>query len=87
MAARQTKQHNKEKAVHKVTAAERAAIQKYLARSAAKPSVRCKVSKNRSDAQIRVDHPDELVGNVLVMDALASAGLCKRHCEPTRRRK
>jgi hypothetical protein len=79
MAARQTKQHNKEKqhtqekAVGKVTAAERTAINKYLARRAAKPSVRYKVSKNRSDAQIRVDHPDEVVGQLLVMDALASA--------------
>jgi hypothetical protein len=79
MAARQTKQHTEEKqrteekAVRKVTAAERTAINKYLARSAAKPSVRCKVSKSGSDAQIRVDHPDELIGGALLMDALASA--------------
>ena len=73
MAARQTKQHNKEKAVHKVTAAERAAIQKYLARNAAKPSVRFKVSKNGSDPEIGIDHPDELVGQTLIMEVLASA--------------
>jgi hypothetical protein len=73
MAARQTKQHNKEKAVHKVTAAERAAIQKYLARNAAKPWVRFKVSKNGSDPEIGIDHPDELVGEVLVHGILASA--------------
>jgi hypothetical protein len=73
MAARQTKQHNKEKAVHKVTAAERAAIQKYLARDAAKPSVRFKVSKNGSDPEIGIDHPNEVVGDVLVKGILASA--------------
>ena len=73
MAARQTKQHNKEKAVRKVTAAERAAIQKYLARVAAKPSVRFKVSKNGSDPEIGIDHPDELVGEVLLCGILASA--------------
>ena len=73
MAARQTKQHNKEKAVDKVTAAERAAIQKYLARVAAKPSVRFKVSKNGSDPEIGIEHPDELVGQTLIMEVLASA--------------
>ncbi len=73
MAARQTKQHNKEKAVHKVTAAERAAIQKYLARDAANPSVRFKVSKNGSDPEIGIDHPNEVVGDVLVKGILASA--------------
>jgi hypothetical protein len=78
MTARQTKQHTKEKqhteekAVRILTAAERTAINKCLAKSAAKPSVRYKVSKNGSDAQIRVDHPDEIIGRLLVMDALAS---------------
>ena len=73
MPARETKQHNKEKAVRKLMAAERAAIQKYLARDAAKPSVRFKVSKNGSDPEIGTDHPDELVGQVLVSGILASA--------------
>jgi len=73
MAARQTKQHNKEKAVHKVTAAEGATIQKHLARVAAKPSVRFKVSKNTSDPKIGIDHPNELVGEMLVSGILASA--------------
>jgi CRISPR/Cas system endoribonuclease Cas6 (RAMP superfamily) len=70
MAARQTKQHNIEKAIEKalreVTAAERTAICKYLARRAADRSVRFKVSKNGSDAQIELDHQ-------LVMEAFASA--------------
>jgi len=65
MAARQTKQqnieHNIEKALREVTAAERTAIGKYLAGRAAKLSVRFKVSKNGSDAQIGLDHPNKLV--------------------------
>jgi hypothetical protein len=76
MAARKTKQHdkeNKEKAVHEVTAAERTAVDKYFARQEAKPRVRFKVSKNGGDPQIEFDHPDKLVGQALVMEALASA--------------
>ena len=64
-----------EKAVHKITAAECAALQKHLARhkAKAKPSVRFKVSKNGSIPQIEFDHPDKLVGGALLMDALATA--------------
>jgi hypothetical protein len=72
MSARETKQHTEEKAVHKMTAAERTAIEKYLARCEATPSIRYKVSKNGSDLQIRLDHPDEAIGQALMMDALAS---------------
>src|SRR5262249_40870193 len=74
MAARETKKHKtEEKPVHKVTAAERAALEKYLARDKAKPSVRFKVSKNGSVPQIEFDHPDKLIGSALLMDALATA--------------
>jgi hypothetical protein len=73
MPERETKQRNKEKAVHKVTAAERTAVDKHFARREAKPSVRLKVSKNASDPQIRFDHPDAQIGQALVMEALASA--------------
>ena len=62
-----------EKAVHKITAAECAAVKKYLARHKPKPSVRFKVSKNGSIPQIEFDHPDKLVGGALLMDALATA--------------
>src|SRR6516164_625658 len=62
-----------EKAVHKITAAECAAVKRYLARGKAKPSVRFKVSKNGSVPQIEFDHPDKLVGGALLMDALATA--------------
>jgi hypothetical protein len=73
MPARETKQHNKEKAAYKVTAPERTVVDKHLARREAKPSVRLKVSKNGSDPRIRFDHPDEQIGKALVMEALASA--------------
>jgi len=68
MSARETKkQHTEEKAVHKVKAAERTAMEKYLARLEAKPSARFRVSKDGSNWQIGFDHPDQLVGRALVM--------------------
>ena len=73
MPPKETKQHTEEKAVYKVTAAELTVLQKYLARLEAKPSVRLKVTRNGCDPQIGFDHPDELIGHALVMDALASA--------------
>ncbi len=73
MATRPTKQPSKEKAVRKVTAAERGALGKHIARLEAKLSVRLKVSKNGSVQQISVGHPDELIGRPLLMEALASA--------------
>jgi hypothetical protein len=76
MLERETKQHNKgnkEKAVYEVTAAERTTVEKHFARRAAKPSVRLKVSKNGSDPRIGFDHPNERIGQALVMEALASA--------------
>src|SRR3954469_12587605 len=73
MATRPTKQHKNEKAVHKVTAAERSALQKHIARREAKSSVRLKVSKNGSDWHISLDHPDELIGRALLEEAFASA--------------
>jgi hypothetical protein len=73
MKKRKTKQHTEEKAVHKVTAAERTAIEKYRARTAAKQPIRYKVFNNGSDVQIRLDHPDALVGRAVLMDALGSA--------------
>jgi len=74
MPGRETKQHNKEeKTVHKVTPAERIAVNKHLARREAKSQVRLKISKNRSDPQIELDHPDKRVGQALIMDVFASA--------------
>jgi hypothetical protein len=82
MPGRETKQPNNEKAVHpnkeravphKVTPAERTAIEKHIARLAAKPRVRFKLSKKEGDPQISIDHPDKFIGEALLMDALASA--------------
>jgi hypothetical protein len=76
MAASKTNQHNKEnkeKSVYKPTAAERTAVEKYFARNQAKPSVRVKFSRNERVTQLEFDHPDQLVGLALVMDALATA--------------
>jgi hypothetical protein len=74
MSARETKkQRTEEKAVHEMTATERVAMEKYFARCEATPSIRYKVSKNGSDLHIRLDHPNEVIGQALVMDALASA--------------
>jgi hypothetical protein len=74
MAAKKTKKpHTEEKAVHRVTAAEVTAIKKYLARLEAKPSGRFRVSKDGTNLRIGFDHPNQLVGRALVMDAIASA--------------
>jgi len=68
------REHNKEeKAVYKATPAELTALKKYLARFRAKPSARFRASKDGGNWQIGFDHPDQLVGRALVMDALASA--------------
>jgi hypothetical protein len=56
-----------------VTPAERTAVDKHFARREAKPQIRLKISKNGSDPQIELDHPDKTVGWALVMEALASA--------------
>ena len=55
MAAKEKKQHTNDKAVPQMTAAERTAIEKYLAKSTARPRVRFKVSKNGSDEQLELD--------------------------------
>jgi len=56
MAAREMKKQDTEgKAVHEMTAAERAAIERHFARCEATPSIRCKVSRNGSDLQIELD--------------------------------
>jgi hypothetical protein len=73
MPGREKKQHNKENAVHEVTPAERTAVDRHFARREAKPQVRLKLSKNGSDPHIEFDHPDQKIGQALVMEALASA--------------
>jgi hypothetical protein len=64
-------QHS-EKAVRKVTAAEGEAMRKYLARLEEKPSVRFTVASDGSHWRVRLDHPDERMGECLLADALGS---------------
>ena len=73
MALRKTKQSETEKELRQLTAAERKAVGKYLARSEAKPAVKFKVSNNATDVQIELDHPDKRIAHVLLMDAFGSA--------------
>jgi hypothetical protein len=68
---RETKQNAEE--VRQLTAAERSAVSKYLARSEAKPSVRFKVSNDAGGTKIEPDHANEAIGHVLFMNALGSA--------------
>jgi hypothetical protein len=99
MAPRKRKQNADEKALPEVTAAERAAVEKYrakkkpepnaatpydkmtsqertaidkfLARNAANPAPGLKVLKGQA-ATISPDHPDDLAGTMLLMDALGT---------------
>jgi hypothetical protein len=59
---------------HELTSQERTAINKFLARNAAKPAPRFKLLKEKG-AGISLDHPDYLVGQALLMDALGTADL------------
>jgi hypothetical protein len=102
MAPRKSKQNANEKALPKVTSAERAAVEKnrtkkkpepnaatpydkmtsqertaidkFFARNAANPAPRLKVLKGQA-ATISPDHPDELAGQMLLMDALGTGDL------------
>jgi hypothetical protein len=55
-----------------LTLQERTAINKFLARNAAKPAPRFKKEKG---AGISLDHPNDLAGQALLMDALGTADL------------
>jgi hypothetical protein len=71
MAQKSAKQNEKE--LRELTAAERKAIDKYLIRSKAKPTVRFKISNNATGAKIQLDHPHGTIGHALLMDAFGSA--------------
>jgi hypothetical protein len=73
MAAKETKQRAEEKAIRELTAGERTAIDKYLARCAAKPSVRLKLSNKGSVKTVETDHPNKVVAEVNLSNALGSA--------------
>jgi hypothetical protein len=69
---KQDGEKHSEKAVRKVTAAERAAIQRRVERNAGRPPIRFKVSQNEHGCEVGVDHADEVVGHLLYMDAIGS---------------
>jgi hypothetical protein len=71
MTAREMKQNAEE--LPELTAAEHAAVSKYLARSEAKPRVRFNVLNN-AGATVALDDPKKL-GPVLLMEALGSADI------------
>jgi hypothetical protein len=72
MTVRETKQSSTE--VPELTAAERAALNKYLARSEAKPPVRFNVSKESDATKVVFDDPKRL-GPALLMDSLGSGDI------------
>jgi hypothetical protein len=63
---------NSEKPTYAVTAQERTAINKLLARKAANPAPRLKVLKEKATS-ISPDHPNDLAGQALLMDAVGTA--------------
>src|SRR5262252_9530872 len=70
---RQGEKQHSEKAVRKVTAAESEAVRKHhLARLKGKPSVRFTVAAEDNHWVVRLDHPDERIGQCLLADALGS---------------
>jgi hypothetical protein len=56
------------------TSQELTAIKKFVAQNAAKPAPRLKVLNEKATA-ISLDHPDQLAGQALLMDALGTADL------------
>jgi hypothetical protein len=65
---------NAAKPYDKMTSQERTAIDKFLARNAANPAPRLKVLKGQA-VTISPDHPDDLAGQMLLMDALGTGDL------------
>ena len=72
--AKKKPEPNAEKTYDKMTSQERTAIDKFVARNAANPAPRLKVLKGQV-ATISPDHPDDLVGKALLMDALGTGDL------------
>ena len=59
-------------AKYQPTAREQAALDKYKAQTAGKNTSRIKVSHNKKAKSISLDHPDELIGSVLLAEALGT---------------
>jgi hypothetical protein len=72
--SRKKSETNAMKPYDKLTSQERTAIDKFLARNAANPAPRLKVLKEKVPT-IAPDHPDDLAGQMLLMDALGTGDL------------
>ena len=72
--AKKKPEPNAAKPYDKMTSQERTAIDKFLARNAANPAPRLKVLEGQI-ATISPDHPDDLAGQMLLMDALGTGDL------------
>jgi hypothetical protein len=73
MNSRKKKENANEKACPELTAAERTAVDKHLARHAAKPPrFKCEVSKEGS-LTFKIDHPNRRIGSALIMESIGTA--------------
>ena len=72
--AKKKPEPNAAKPYDNMTAQERTAIDKFLARNAANPAPRLKVLKGQT-ATISPDHPNGLAGQMLLMDALGTGDI------------
>ena len=70
-----TKKHSSAPPATARTAAERSAINKLVARHAASSPIRLKLVKDGGVLKLDVDHPDDVVGSALLMDALATGDI------------
>src|SRR5260370_11538364 len=66
---------NAAKPKYELTSQELTALKKFSARKAAKPAPRLKVLNEKEPISISPDHPDKVVGQVLLMEALGTADL------------
>jgi hypothetical protein len=59
----------------KLSPQERTAFEKFFARNASNPSPRLKVVNGTQGQSISLDHPDDIVGQMLAMDALGTGDI------------
>jgi hypothetical protein len=71
--AKKKPEPNAAKPYDNMTAQERTAIDRFLARNAANPAPRLKVLNGEQAVSISPDHPDNVTGQMLLMDALGTA--------------
>ncbi len=71
----ETKSQSAAQTDYRPTAQEKDVIEKHLARLKATSSARIKIENMGGVVQIKPDHPNELVGYALLMDAIGSADL------------